>query len=236
MYIGWQIYYSQSRVKELEAKQRRLELEVRQAKREVNGLTNLHAVQEAKRRLRVRQSALRQFVDENSDVLRRDYWRERDDTAKNVQSMKNTVAKQRNDATITEGKDVREEVEVHHITQLDVEKYKCVTGDITTRDVVITDERIQHIVDHHPNDFERYESYMAQIIEKPDYILQSDMPNTAFVLKEIMEADEKFQLILRLKVSTDPEHYKNSVITFLKISEKKWNKYLRNKKILYKSE
>lgn len=69
------------RVSKLEAKQRRLELEVRQAKREVNGLTDPHAVQEAKRRLRVRQSALRQFVDENSDVLRRDYWRERDDGA-----------------------------------------------------------------------------------------------------------------------------------------------------------
>lgn len=67
------------RVNKLEAKQRRLECDVRQAKREVEGLTDPQAIQEAKRRLRVHQTALRNFVNENSDVLRRDYWRERDD-------------------------------------------------------------------------------------------------------------------------------------------------------------
>lgn len=66
------------RINKLEAKQRRLEREVRQAKREVEGLTDPRAIQEARRRLRVHQTALRKFVDENSDVLRRDYWRERD--------------------------------------------------------------------------------------------------------------------------------------------------------------
>lgn len=66
------------RVNKLEAKQRRLEREVRQAKREAAGLTDPAAKQEANRRLGVRQSALRKFVAKNSDVLRRDYWRERD--------------------------------------------------------------------------------------------------------------------------------------------------------------
>ena len=126
--------------------------------------------------------------------------------------------------------------DVHHVTRLDIEKYKCVSEDITTDEVVITDERIQHIKEHHPNDFERYQNYISQIVEQPDYILESDMPHTAFLMKEVMDAEEKFQLILRLKVSADPEGYKNSVITFLKISDKKWRKYLRNKKILYKSE
>lgn len=66
------------RVNKLETKQRRLERDVRQAKREVEGLTDPQAIQEAKRRLRVRQIALNKFVNENSDILRRDYWRERD--------------------------------------------------------------------------------------------------------------------------------------------------------------
>lgn len=125
---------------------------------------------------------------------------------------------------------------VHYVTRLDVEKYRCVSGGITTDEVIITDERIQHIKDHHPNDFERYERYLVKIIEEPDYILESDLPHTAFLLKEIIDADERFQLILRLKVTGDPEGYKNSVITFLKISEKKWKKYLRNKNVLYKRE
>lgn len=148
----------------------------------------------------------------------------------------NIVANLQKNATMEPKTDRTEVPDVHRLTQLDIEKYKCVTEDITTKEVVITDERIQHIKDRHPNDFERYEKYMVEIIENPDYILQSDMPNTAFVLKEIVDAGERFQLILRLKVSTDPQHYKNSVITFLKISEKKWNKYLRNKKVLYKHE
>lgn len=67
------------RVNKLEAKQRRLEREVRKAKREVAGLTDPRAVQDANRRLRVCQRVLREFVDENNDVLRRDYWRERGD-------------------------------------------------------------------------------------------------------------------------------------------------------------
>lgn len=45
-----------------------------------------------------------------------------------------------------------------------------------------------------------------------------------------------FQLILRLKTSSDPQNYKNSIITFLKIDQRKWEKYLRNKKILYSRE
>lgn len=30
-----------------------------------------------------------------------------------------------------------------------------------------------------------------------------------------------------------PDDYKNAVITFLKIDQRTWEKYLRNKKILY---
>lgn len=63
--------------------------------------------------------------------------------------------------------------------------------------------------------------------------LEANKPNTAFVLKEIVVENEKVQCILRLKTSSDPDDYKNSVITFLRIDQKKWAKYLRNKKILY---
>lgn len=148
----------------------------------------------------------------------------------------NIVANTEKTVTIEPKTEKTEVPDVRSLTQLDIEKYKCVTEDIATKEVIITDERIQHIKDRHPNDFERYEKYMVEIIENPDYILESEKPNTAFVLKEIVEVEDRFQLVMRLKVSSDPQNYKNSVITFLKISEKKWNKYLRNKKILYKHE
>ena len=53
------------------------------------------------------------------------------------------------------------------------------------------------------------------------------------ILKEIVDEKEKFQLILRIKTSEDNKNFKNSIITFLKVNERTWNKYLRNKTILY---
>ena len=122
------------------------------------------------------------------------------------------------------------------ICDLDIEKYKCVAPGIRTSEVIITEERIQHIKSRHPNDFERYSKYLEDILKNPNYILESDMPHTAFILKKYAENGEQFQLILRIVIEGENPKYKNSVITFLRISERTWNKYLRNKKILYKSE
>ena len=108
------------------------------------------------------------------------------------------------------------------------------TKDIQTDEVIVTERQLEHIRERHPNDYERYFGYVKEIIENPDYILEANKPNTAFVLKHIVDNWKNYQLILRLKTSTDPSDYKNSVITFLKIDDKKWGKYLRNKKILYR--
>lgn len=125
---------------------------------------------------------------------------------------------------------------VRTVGRIDIEKYKVVTDKIQTDEVIITDERIEHIRERHPNDFERYSQYLKRIVEEPDYILEANKPNTAFLLKEFIEADERFQLILRLAVEGDIPGYKNSIITFLKVEEKRYKRYLRTKKILYKSE
>ena len=122
------------------------------------------------------------------------------------------------------------------VGRIRVEKYRVVSANIRTDEVVITDERIEHIRQRHPNDFERYAQYMAEIVEAPDYILEANRPNTAFLLKAFEEDGERFQLILRLAVEGDKPEYKNSVITFLNVEEKRYRRYLRTKKVLYKSE
>lgn len=125
---------------------------------------------------------------------------------------------------------------VQTVGKIDINKYKVVSDKIRTDEVIITDERIEHIRERHPNDFERYAQHLKKIVEEPDYILEANKPNTAFLLKEFVDADERFQLILRLAVEGDIPGYKNSVITFLKVEEKRYRRYLRTKKILYKSE
>ena len=60
------------------------------------------------------------------------------------------------------------------IGKLNTETYRVVSEQIQTDDVVITDERIRHIKDRHPNDYEKYARYMRNIVENPQYIL--DVP------------------------------------------------------------
>jgi hypothetical protein len=130
----------------------------------------------------------------------------------------------------------KEVVGVHYVGKIDKKLYSCITDDIVTDEVIITDERIQHIKEHHPNDFERYCMYMKEIVEFPDYIITGNKPNSALVLKEFNEGSEPFKTVLRLVTSNDNPQYKNSIITFMKINDVEWNRLIRNKKILYKRE
>ena len=125
---------------------------------------------------------------------------------------------------------------VNFVGKVDREIYKCVTKDIVTDDVVITDERIKHIEENHPGDYKSYCQYLQEIVKVPDYIFAGNRPKTALILKHVSEVDEKFKTILRLLTSEDDESFKNSIITFMKIDEKEWNRLIRNKKILYKSK
>ena len=123
-----------------------------------------------------------------------------------------------------------------YIGKLDKKLYSCVSENIVTDDVIITDRQIQHIMQRHPGDYERFSRYIPEILRNPDFILEANKPNTAFVMKRIAVEGRNFQLILRLKTSLDPVEYQNSIITFLKIDQKKWDKYLRNKNVLYRAE
>lgn len=123
-----------------------------------------------------------------------------------------------------------------YIGKLDKKRYSCVSENIVTDDVIITDRQIQHIMQRHPGDYERFSCYIPEILKDPDFILEANKPDTAFVMKRIAVEGRNFQLILRLKTSLDPVEYQNLIITFLKIDQKKWDKYLRNKNVLYRAE
>lgn len=128
--------------------------------------------------------------------------------------------------------------DVNFVCKLDRELYKVVTEDIRTDEVIITDERIQHIQERHPNDYERFNSYLPEIIQKPDYIIRDKRPQTGMVLKEIVvgETNEHFRIALRLAAVRDPANYKNSILTFLKIRESEWERLINNKEILYRAK
>lgn len=217
------------RLYKLEQKQRRLENEVRKIKRKAEGFSDPDNIKKASKELREAQKRLVDFIKEVNEkegklVLKPDYDRER--------IYENPVDFSDGNGIIEEKTDGTADKEVHNVGKIDIEKYKCVTEDIQTDEVIITEKQIEHIKERHPNDYERYFGYVKEIIQNPDYILEANKPDTAFVLKHIVDNGKNYQLILRLKTSNDPTEYKNSVITFLKVDNKKWAKYLRNKNII----
>ena len=120
------------------------------------------------------------------------------------------------------------------VCKLDKNLYSVVTADIASDEVIITDKQIEHIKERHPNDFESFASFMGEVIVNPDYIIEANKSNTALILKEIELDGRKLKLVLRLKTSLDPDEYKNSVITFQHINDKRYLRYINNAKILYK--
>ena len=116
------------------------------------------------------------------------------------------------------------------------ELYRVVEEDLVTDEVIITEQQILHIEEGHPGDFERLAEYIPRILQEADYILRGNRPHTALVLKQIETPEFEAEVILRLKVSSDPKEYKNSIITMWKISKKRFQRLLRQGDTLYKKE
>lgn len=123
---------------------------------------------------------------------------------------------------------------MHTVGKINRGIYKCITEDIVTNEVIITDERIGHIKERHPSDYKMVIKYMAEAIQDPDYILSDKRANTGLVIKYLQESN--LQVVLRIHTSNDEAGYKNSIISCFRISEGRLKNYLRNKEILYKKE
>lgn len=125
---------------------------------------------------------------------------------------------------------------MNFICKIDRELYRVVEEDLVTDEVIITEQQILHIEEGHPGDFERLAEHIPWILQEPDYILRGNRPHTALVLKQIETPEFEAEVILRLKVSSDPKEYKNSIITMWKISKKRFQRLLRQGDTLYKKE
>ncbi|MCD8015581.1 MAG: hypothetical protein LUG99_20965 [Lachnospiraceae bacterium] len=135
---------------------------------------------------------------------------------------------------IISAKQERLVINVHFIGKINVEIYKCVTDDIVTDDVIITDERISHIKERRGQEFyDTYASQFADIIQDPDFIFR-DRINTALVCKRFKQDGKYVNVVIRLAVSTDNPAYKNSILTVIGESEKRFQQRLRNNNSLYK--
>lgn len=125
---------------------------------------------------------------------------------------------------------------MHLVAKIDIEKYKCITKDIVTDEVVLTENQRQHIFDRHPDSYISSIEHLQTVFEDPDYIIEDKHKNTGLIVKELLVNDRYIQLVLRLCTSMDDPDYKNSIISCWEISDKRLQNYLRNRRILYKKE
>ena len=122
-----------------------------------------------------------------------------------------------------------------YIGNLDKEKLGEYKDKVITDEVVLTEERIVHIQEHHPGDYEEYHEYINDIIANPDYVIKdSRNSDTMLFLKNIQEKNRNVQVVIKLNTNMKENDKKNSILTFWKVKEKNYNQMIRNKEIIWK--
>lgn len=150
---------------------------------------------------------------------------------------KKTVAESLQSATmdISEDKGTDNLTEIYSIGRIDTKLYSEKFGNIQTDEVIVTNERIEHIKSHHPEDYELFEQYGRDCIADPDLII-SDEKNvgTAFLIKKLPNTN--LNVVLRLVLENEDSKLKNSVMTFWRIRKRNVEKLIEKNQILYKKE
>lgn len=122
------------------------------------------------------------------------------------------------------------------IGKIDRAMFAGIASEIVTDEVILTAERVEHIRQRHPDDYDRYRQFLQAVITAPDYIIRDRRPATAILLKELQLAADtpRICLALRLVTPEDGQDRKNSVITFWKVKKKEYDRLIRNREVLYK--
>lgn len=108
---------------------------------------------------------------------------------------------------------------MRYIGKINLKILENVFGKIQTNEVILTEERMQHIKEKHKDDFLLFKKHGKDILENPDTILKDEKnENTIFVIKHISETN--MNIIVKLAVSEDEKHPKNSIMTAYRLREK----------------
>ena len=83
---------------------------------------------------------------------------------------------------------------MHTIGRINKSIYSCITEDIVTDEVIITDNQLQHIFDRHPEVYKEVTDYLNDIIKDKH-------KNTGLVVKRIKTKEEYAQMVLRICAS-----------------------------------
>ncbi len=128
-------------------------------------------------------------------------------------------------------------VEIQQLGKLNTQPLEQEFGKLKTDEIIVTNERIDHIKTRHPEDYEFFEKFGVSTVEDPDMIIRDEKnENTVFMVKKLENTN--LNVVVKLILNCDEKDYKNSVMTFYRIRNRNLKK-LMNKgenKVLYKKE
>lgn len=126
-------------------------------------------------------------------------------------------------------------LDVRTLGRIDVQILEAEYGKIQTDEIIVTNERIAHIKERHPEDYFLFEQYGCESVTSPDIIIK-DMKHcgTVFMVKKLPETN--LNVVVRVVLETDDSRLKNSVMTFYRMREKNLKKLIEKNCLLYKKE
>ena len=126
-------------------------------------------------------------------------------------------------------------VEYHSLGKLNIQPLKQEFGNLQTDEIIVTNERIEHIRIHHPQDFDLFEKYGKETVLMPNEIIKDTKhTGTVFMVKRLPETN--LNVVVRLALETDEKGLKNSVMTFYRIRNSNLKKLRKKNKLLYNQE
>ena len=125
--------------------------------------------------------------------------------------------------------------DVRYIGNIDNRIFGPEFGELKTTEVVLTDERKEHIQIQHPNDFELFDQNCKEIIEHPHLVIKDEKNNnTIFMIRHI--EDTNVNIVVKIATIDDEKHPKNSIMTSYRIRNSNVKKLEKKNKVLYKFE
>lgn len=127
---------------------------------------------------------------------------------------------------------------VEQIAKIDKNRVRKITESIDTERVVLLRERIEHIQQKHPGDYEAFGQYLQDVIQSPDFIMRDKKhPYTGIYVKYHHNADTGLRATIRYHVDGEIEGYANSVLTYQHIRDQEYRRLEKKEElIVYKAE
>lgn len=121
------------------------------------------------------------------------------------------------------------------IGKIDLNKIEKYRYKVVTDEVVLTDERKQHILNNHNKDYEKIIKNINRVILNPREILEDSKNINTLLFIDKLEKNN-LNVIIRLSTINNKKHPKNSVMTAWIIRDSNLIKLRKKNKIIYKRE